>query len=374
MAGDRPVRLPLGVVMSLTAVLVTGLAAGGVSCAAVQGGLLAGVVARQRPEPVSCHAEPSGCCGESGGVASSPEDERSPARRLGDDLAPVAGFLAGKLVSHTALGALLGALGGVVQLSSDVRLVLQFVAGVVVVALGLAQLGVPGFRRIVVRTPRSWSGAVSASARSRAALAPAALGCATVLVPCGVTVSVEALALTTGSALGGAATMAVFVAGTAPLFAVLGYAARRAATAWRGRLATVTGAVVVVMGLVTVNGGLELAGSPLAASAVVRAMGFDDPPARAVRDANGGQVVTITARASSYSPPRIEASAGVPTTVVIRSEGVQGCARAFVVPARGVDQLLPVHGETRIELGVLQPGELTFACSMGMYRGTITVL
>lgn len=28
--------------------------------------------------------------------------------------------------------------------------------------------------------------------------------------------------------------MAVFVLGTSPLFAVLGYAARKAATAWRG--------------------------------------------------------------------------------------------------------------------------------------------
>jgi hypothetical protein len=35
--------------------------------------------------------------------------------------------------------------------------------------------------------------------------------------------------------------MAVFVLGTSPLFALLGYAARRAATAWRGRLTVLTG-------------------------------------------------------------------------------------------------------------------------------------
>ncbi len=42
--------------MNLAAVLVTGLFAGGVSCAAVQGGLLTGLITRQRaaaePQPV----------------------------------------------------------------------------------------------------------------------------------------------------------------------------------------------------------------------------------------------------------------------------------------------------------------------------------
>ena len=37
--------------MNLAAILVTGLFAGGVSCAAVQGGLLTGLVARQRRCP-----------------------------------------------------------------------------------------------------------------------------------------------------------------------------------------------------------------------------------------------------------------------------------------------------------------------------------
>jgi sulfite exporter TauE/SafE len=56
-----------------------------------------------------------------------------------------------------------------------------------------------------------------------------------------VTLSVAALALTSGSDLSGGATMAMFVLGTSSLFALLGYAARRAATAWRGRLTVLTG-------------------------------------------------------------------------------------------------------------------------------------
>ncbi|SDH50901.1 Sulfite exporter TauE/SafE [Actinokineospora alba] len=333
--------------MDLLAVLLTGLLAGGISCAAVQGGLLAGLIARQRPDD----AAPAG---------------QTALARLGDDLAPVGGFMAGKLLSHTLLGALLGAIGGAVQLSLGARTTLQFVAGALIIVFGLSQLGVPGFRRIVVMPPLPWMRMVRNQSRSQAALAPAVLGFATVVIPCGVTLSVEALALASGSALAGAATMAVFVLGTGPLFAVLGYAARKAATAWRGRLAIATGVVLLLTGLYTVNGGLELA--------VSRLMSSEEPVDQtAATITDGAQVVEIVAVTGAYRPPNVGARAGVPTTLLVRSENAKGCVRALVVPSRGIEQTLPVSGETRIDLGVLEPGTLEYSCSMGMYTGVITV-
>ncbi|OZM70685.1 hypothetical protein CFN78_23715 [Amycolatopsis antarctica] len=349
--------------MNLGAVLLTGLFAGGVSCAAVQGGLLTGLITRQRGGPAATRTDAAAGTPRRGWAA------------WGDDMAPVAGFLAGKLVSHTVLGALLGALGGAVQLSAGVRTWLQIGAGLLIIVFGLAQLGTPGFRRIVVEPPISWMKLVRTRARSQAALAPALLGFATVLIPCGVTLSVEALAMTSGSAFGGAATMAVFVLGTGPLFAILGYAARKAATAWRGRLAAITGIAVLAMGLYTLNGGLELAGSPLAASRIANAVAPDDTPAdtAATSTVDGQQTVSITARTGSYSPANVHARPGTPTTLVVRSEAAQGCVRSFIIPGHDIDEVLPVNGETRIELGVLQPGRLDYSCGMGMYTGTITI-
>ncbi|GAD87047.1 MULTISPECIES: sulfite exporter TauE/SafE family protein [Nocardia] len=345
--------------MNLVPVLVTGLFAGGVSCAAVQGGLLAGVITRQRRAATT----------ESGGsrVAAS--------TRLGDDLAPVGGFLAGKLVSHAVLGALLGALGGAVELSVSARTWLQIGAGVLIVVFGLAQLGVPGFRRIVIEPPASWMRVVRDGARWQSAAAPALLGALTVLLPCGVTLSVEALALASGSPWWGAATMAVFVVGTGPLFALLGYAARVTATAWRGRLAALTGVLVLGMGLYTLNGGLELAGSPLAAARIAESLGSPVPaadPTGAVI-ADGIQTVTVTARTGAYSPANIAVQAGLPTTLVVQTNGTQGCIRSLVIPSLDIQKILPRTGQTRIELGLLAPGRLDYACGMGMYTGHLTV-
>ncbi|MBA2324183.1 MAG: sulfite exporter TauE/SafE family protein [Pseudonocardiales bacterium] len=374
--------------MNLTAVLLTGLLAGGVSCAAVQGGLLAGLITRQRGATRT--ATPATM------PAPAPARHAAPARAithttthtttgstwsvLGDDLTPVGAFLTGKLLSHTLLGALLGALGTAVQPSVRVNTALQIIAGSLIITFGLAQLGVPGFRRFVIEPPMSFSRVVLRSTRSQTAFAPALLGLASILIPCGVTLSVEALALTSGSPAAGAATMAVFVLGTSPLFALLGYVARKAATAWRGRLAIATGVAVVIMGLLTLNGGLELAGSPLAASHLLTATRQNTPAtsaaaasaAASVTVTGGRQTITIAATSDGYTPDTVTARAGIPTSLVIRSAGARGCIRSFTIPDRDLQKILPATGETRIELGALPTGTLDYACGMGMYTGEIT--
>ncbi|WP_072689147.1 sulfite exporter TauE/SafE family protein [Rhodococcus marinonascens] len=252
--------------MNLTAVLITGLIAGGITFAAGQGGLLTGLITRQRTQNADSPTS------DTGGQLQT--RTRTVLGTLGDDLAPVGGFLAGKLLSYTILGALLGALGSVVQLSSGGRAWLQIGAGLLIIVFGLAQIGVPGFRRIVIKPPASWLKIVRGRARSQEAMASAMLGFTTILLPCGVTLSVAVLALTSGSAFDGAAIMAVFVIGTSPLFAVLGYAACKAANVWSGRVALAIGLVVIALGLFTLNRGLELAGSQWAASHIAETVGF----------------------------------------------------------------------------------------------------
>lgn len=358
--------------MNLSAVLVTGLFAGGVSCAAVQGGLLAGLVSRQRAAELVPPIK-----GEQPGKNTPAPPSRSVITRLGDDLAPVGSFLVGKLVSHTLVGAALGALGGVVELSVQARMMAQIGAGLLIVIFGLAQLGVPGFRSISIEPPIAWSRLVRGRARSTSAFAPTVLGLATVLVPCGITLSVEALALTSGSAWSGAAIMAVFVCGTSPMFALLGYVARKAATAWRGRLAVLTGLVVLGMGLYTLNGGLELAGSPLAASRVVAAAGFSSPTSANVPPPSiidGRQTVVIEAHTAFYGPSDTKIKAGIPTTLTVSSHNVDGCVRSFVIPSQDKQWILPTNGDTHINLGALQPGQLRFTCGMGMYSGQLSIV
>jgi sulfite exporter TauE/SafE len=347
--------------MSLWAVLLTGLFAGGASCAAVQGGLLAGVVARRR--------QPPGTIAGSGGR---PEAIHGPM----EDVVPVAGFLSGKFVSHVAMGAALGALGGAVELGFRTRALLQITAGAIMLVLAADLLGLGAVRRVVPRPPAAWGRLVRRSGRFGGGLAPALLGLATILIPCGVTLSMEFLALASGSPLSGAAVMAAFVLGTSPLFAALGYAARRSTAALQGRLAVLAGTAVLVAGLVSINSGLTLRGSSFTLSSAWRSLrGAEQSAAAApsVMEASGTQRITITVRPGSYSPSRLSARPGVPTELVLHSVRATGCTSAIVFPSLGIERTLPEDGDTVIPVGALRPGRHRFTCAMGMYSGTIEV-
>ncbi|MFB7368419.1 sulfite exporter TauE/SafE family protein [Streptomyces sp. NPDC056222] len=326
--------------------LTTGLFAGGASCAAVQGGLLAGAVGRRatarNPE-----------AGERNGL-----------------FMPVGAFLGAKLASHTLLGAVLGLVGAAAQPGPRTRAVLLVAGAVLMILFALDMFGVRAVRRFVPRPPASWGRRVRRSARSTGVTTPAVLGFLTVLIPCGVTLSVELIAVTTGSPFAGAAVMAGFVLGTGPLFAVLGVFLRSAARPWQGRLTIITAVIVLAVALWTAGSGLRLGGwwpttGPAAAAPAAT-------PLETVTTSGGTQTITIQARTNLYTPTAITATAGLPTKLVVATADTNGCVRAFVVPDRGVQEILPVTGRTAVDLGTPKPGTLAFTCGMGMYGGEIT--
>ena len=341
---------PQGAGMSLWAVLVTGLLAGGASCAAVQGGLLAGTVARAGPR-------------------------REQANRV-DDVVPVGAFLIAKLASHALFGAALGLLGDAIQLAPRTRGMLQILAGIVMVLLALDLFGFRSVSGVVPPPPAAWSRVVRRSGRWGGALAPAALGFATILIPCGVTLTMMFLAVASGSAVAGAAIMATFVIGTMPLFAAIGYAARRSATALRGRLGLLAGAAVLVAGLLAINAGLVLNGSSFTLAGVWQDVtGAKPAPPRLAPalPADGIQRLVISAGDAGYSPSALAARANVPTRLTVRTDDTRGCTRFFVMSSAGVQRALPATGDTSFDLGPLRPGTYRYACGMGMYTGTIEV-
>ncbi|MFI6770713.1 sulfite exporter TauE/SafE family protein [Streptomyces sp. NPDC050355] len=308
------------------------------------------------------------------------------------NLAPVGAFLAGKLLSHTLLGALLGVFGDALQPSPRTQAVLLLVAGLLMVVFALDLFGVKAVARLVPRPPASFGRLLRRSARTDSVITPALIGFATVLVPCGVTLSMELVAITSGSAVAGAAVMAGFVLGTAPLFAALGYLLRRTSRALSGKLAALTGVVVLAIAVWTMASALQAGGwvsfdtqgKPAAASEAFTVEGGSQGgpergsgggqasgPAAPVRiDASGKQVVTLTVT-DFYETTAFTAKAGVPTTLVLHGKDAGGCARAFTIPELGVSEIVERNGDTKVDLGTRKPGTLRFSCAMGMQTGTI---
>lgn len=321
--------------------LAAGVLAGSASCTAVQGGLLIGL------------APPRPCgrgLGHGHGGHGAECAAATPAGR-----GPVAAFAAGRFAAHVLAGALLGLLGGAVRLGPAARAALLVAAGVLVVGFAVRLL------RGARRSPAAPAAPAAECGTERGGREPGraralALGAATVLVPCGTTLGVEAVAVSTGSAAGGALVMAAFAAGSTPAFAVLGVLLRRAAAS---RFAAAAGAVALLAGLWTVASGLRLGGWLPDLGA---------PPASAATATvrpDGVQTVTIWATAEGYRPAVVVLRAGVPTEVVFRATGDAGCART--VSLEGRDTVVPAT----VRLPPRPPGRLRYACGMGMYPGVL---
>ncbi len=81
---------------------------------------------------------------------------------------------------------------------------------------------------------------------------------------------------------------------------------------------------------------------------------------------DGIQYVSINAR-GGYSPRNSTAEAGIPTKLIVRTNGTYDCSVALVIRSIGYQKTLPQTGEEIIDLGIPKVGILQGLCSMGMY-------
>lgn len=127
------------------------------------------------------------------------------------------GWNAGRVATYTLLGALAGAATGLVPFFA---VALRPLAAIALVALGLHLMGVSSvFRRLEAIGAPVWR---RVEPLTRRPLHAALLGAAWGFVPCGLLYTALAVAAATGSAEGGALTMAAFGLGTLPVMATIG--------------------------------------------------------------------------------------------------------------------------------------------------------
>jgi sulfite exporter TauE/SafE len=346
--------------MNLWLIFLTGLTTGGLTCLAVQGGLLATAMTRQAS-------------------ATAPTSRRgrqaAPGVTIAQDPWPVAAFLAAKLLAYTVLGFLLGWLGAAVQITPTVQAIMQIIAGLFMLATALNMLNVhPIFRYAAIQPPRALTRLVRNQAQSEKVFAPALLGLMTVFIPCGTTQAMMVLAVSSASPLLGALILFAFVLGTSPTFFVLGFAMTRLRGRVQRAFTALTAVLVLALGFIAIDSGLKLAGSPLAPSAIAASLFRPDTAGGAVTETEGVQEVTINVTDRGYTPNVFTVRSGEPLRVRLVTDNTYGCARAFVIPALNVQRLLPPTGVEVLELPAMPPGRLDFTCSMGMYGGVITIV
>jgi sulfite exporter TauE/SafE len=302
--------------------------------------------------------------------------------------------------------------GSVLQLTPMTRAILQVGIGIFMIGTALRMLNVhPIFRYFALQPPAAVTRYIRRKSKSDpTTLTPLFLGALTVLIPCGVTQAMMAVAMGTGSAIAGATIMFAFILGTSPVFFAVAYLATRLGSRLEASFTKIVAVVVLVLGLIAIDAGLTLAGWPYSVSnlrlamtgrpltaAVAQEAGFTPQPTPAplaeqpapaqkpaanpsgggLADALGptissSGVVTITVANNGYSPKVARAKADQAFKLAMVTNDTYSCARALVIPSLGIQGELPATGTVMIDVPPQPAGsKLFYSCSMGMYSGVI---
>lgn len=381
---------------NLWVIFLTGLTTGGLSCLAVQGGLLANVIANQAGDdtlPAKEKSHPDLTQMSKHDLINyyeTHQNETQTSKSFRKDLTfSIVLFLAAKLVAYTLLGAGLGWLGTMIQLTPVGRGVLMLIITVFMLGTALRLLNVhPIFNYFQLQPPkfvrrflRQWS------KNSREDFAtPLFLGVLTVLIPCGITQAMMALAIGTGSPLAGAVTMLAFTLGTTPIFFFLAYFATRLGEKLNTYFVRLVAILLLIFTLFSLESGLNLIGSPVSFAAYKQwletpgqvadssstntgVLAINEPAKEVPQPSE--QTLTINVSDEGYRPNTLKAKANLPTKLVLVTQDTSSCSRAFTIPSLKIQKVLPETGSKTIDLPPQKKGRLRFSCSMGMYTGQI---
>lgn len=324
---------------------ITGLTSGGISCFAVQGGLLTTAIASNEELEVT---------------------RKMKAVSLGI-------FLAAKIIAYTLLGFLLGFLGASLNISPKVQGILQILIGLFMLGTAARLLDLhPIFRYFVITPPKFILRMMRNQAQAKSFFTPMILGALTVLIPCGVTQAMMLLALGSGNPLWGAGIMFFFTLGTTPVFFAIGYAA---VELMKKKIFNLAAALaIVVIGLLSINSGQILRGSVHTFQNYWAAISGITEEIASAKIKGGVQEVFITVTNSGYKSDVNTLKAGMPVRITLNSKDVRSCARAFTIPDLNYFKVLPEDGKEVVEFTPTKTGKLVYTCSMGMFSGAFNVV
>jgi len=336
---------------SLFAIFLTGLVTGGLTCLAVQGGLLATTIAKQHEDKFKDQVQTSG------------------------NALPILTFLGSKLVAYAVLGLLLGWLGSLVELSLSAQVIMQFTVAIFMVGMAMNMLNVhPIFRYFVIQPPKVLTRLIRKTSKRGDLFAPGLLGAFTVFIPCGTTQAMMALSIASGSPVMGAAILFTFILGTSPVFFILGYMATKLGDTFQTKFTKVAAGTLVLLALYNINGALALSGSPITFSSVKRNVN-DRAIETVLGDKQGVEEATIEFTQISYSPESITVKAGSKVKLNLVNKNGGGCIQAFTIPKLGLKKIVRMGTSETLEFTApTKPQTIDFMCSMGMFRGEINVI
>ena len=269
----------------------------------------------------------------------------------------------GRVISYTVVGGVVGAVGSIISFSGDAKGLVQIIAGLFMVIMGLNMLNAfPWLRKFNISMPKILTRKLYSKQGSNS---PLYIGLLNGLMPCGPLQAMQLYSLSTGSMLKGALAMLLFSLGTVPLMFGMGALSSLLSKKFMHKLISVGAILVVILGGGMLSSGLSLTGIMVPSSVSVSNNSV-------IRIENGVQIVESKLASGEY--PDIEVQVGMPVRWIITAEKgtINGCNNRIFIPEYGKEVVFKL-GENIIEFTPEEEGEFVYSCWMGMIRASIKV-
>jgi len=300
-------------------------------------------------------------------------------------LTPHLAYQTAKIFSYMAVGLALGAIGAAFDIGG-IRGWVMVAAGAFMVLLGLNMTGrVPWLKRLTLKPPAFLLKALSATRRKAneqaaaeghvSIVTPLTFGLLTGLMPCGPLQAAQLAAAGAGSPIQGATVMLGFGLGTAPLMLAFGTASGFLTAKFKDRMMVAAAVIIIVLGLVMLNRGAMMLGSPLTAQSIQQAV--TGGPATDAGDfqtgADGVVEVPLTIANVKYVPNVVVVPADQPVRLIVDRQEDNVCSDELWIPQLGVAQPLEPFGTTIVEIPATAAGNYSMTCQMGMMSWMVQV-
>lgn len=282
----------------------------------------------------------------------------------GGNMKPSFLYNAGRVISYTVIGGIVGGIGSVVSFSGSAKGIVAIIAGIFMVIMGINMLNIfPWFKRFNPRMPKIFGNKIY---NNNGKNGPFYIGLLNGLMPCGPLQAMQLYALGTGSITAGALSMFMFSIGTVPLMFGFGAVSSMLGKKFTGKLLKASAVLVMFLGFIMMGRGFMLSGVNTTYAASV-------PSGNVAVMENGVQVVSIDLKRNSFAP--IVVQKGIPVKFIInaKAENLNGCNDAVLIPAYNIEKGL-APGENIIEFTPDKMGTIPYSCWMGMIGSSIQVV
>ncbi|MBQ9708369.1 MAG: sulfite exporter TauE/SafE family protein [Firmicutes bacterium] len=269
---------------------------------------------------------------------------------------------AGRVISYTVIGGLVGGIGSVISFGGALKGIVAIIAGAAMLIMALGMLGVfKSFRALPLHLPKGLYGTVSAKVGGGSFV----IGLLNGLMPCGPLQAMQIYALSTGSPVTGALSMMLFALGTLPLTFGFGAFAGKLNKSFSRYMLTVSSIIIFMMGMHMVNTGLALSGSGLPAKQSDAALMAEV----------SGDVQKIETEIDYGKYPAFAVRSGIPVewNIVVPAGKLNGCNGEIIVPEYDLDVKLS-EGDNLVKFTPKDTGTVRYSCWMGMIKSSIEVV